>query len=105
MKIPTRMVGFTKRGWWWPRRTLDWVPNEITKKEGKRRGLRNEVQEAMKFKMLEEDVYFDRTEWKLRTEKLYQQNRNLNNIRLQINTGSVYQSYLCQIILYLVLKR
>ncbi|XP_044766695.1 uncharacterized protein LOC123322749 [Coccinella septempunctata] len=53
----------------WPRKILEWVPPERRKRGRPRRSWRDDVEEAMSARDLEEDTCHDRKRWKLGTEK------------------------------------
>lgn len=53
----------------WPKRILEWIPYERKKRGRPRRSWREGVDEAMKLRGLEEDMCYNRREWKLGTEK------------------------------------
>lgn len=53
----------------WPRKILEWVPPERRKRGRPRRSWREDVNDAMKARNLEENTCYDRKNWKLGTER------------------------------------
>ena len=53
----------------WPRKILDWGPPERRKRGRPRRSWRENVQEAMDARELDENTCYDRKKWKLGAEK------------------------------------
>lgn len=70
-KKQLKWFGHTKRmkNTRWPRRILEWIPAERRKRGRPRRSWRDDIDEAMKTRQLEEDMCYDRREWRLGTEK------------------------------------
>ena len=61
----------------WPRKILEWDPPERRKRGRPRRSQRENVQEAMDARELDENTCYDRKKWKLGAEK----RRQLQQIR------------------------
>jgi hypothetical protein len=53
----------------WPRKILEWIPEERRRRGRPRRSWRDDIDEAMKTRNLQENTCYDRKQWKLGTER------------------------------------